>query len=380
MKIGIDIRALDAPFRTGVGEYIVDLLEAVFKQPPRHDYYLFSNAFHPRPLPFLRQANVHMVQTRYPNKLLTAATAIFQTPKIDRLITRKTGIKLDIFFSPNLNVTALSKDVKHVLMIHDLSFIFFPNFYTPKQRLWHWLAKLKKQANEAAKITVPSENTKRDVINYLGVAAEKITVLYPGIPTSLTKSDIAPVPVRENYSIPEKFILFVGSVEPRKNILSLITAYEQARKKLIFPYSLIIVGALGKDSQIIRNKIDASPYRSSIQLLGFITANEKKSLYRKAGLVVYASWYEGFGFPMIEAAHAGIPIITSNRSSMPEVAGKAAHLVNPHYPDEITDSLVDILNNPKRASKAVAWGFARARDFSWEKTAAAYLNTIEQIK
>src|SRR3989344_2171810 len=181
LKIGVDIRNLMSPTRNGVGEYTYELLNAVFKIDKENQYYLFYNSHSDvtAHTPLWPQGNIHYIATRWPNKLFNVSIKIFGWPKLDKLISRNG--KLDYFFSPNLNFTALSKDVKHILTIHDLSFKFYPHFFSAKQRLWHWAINPKKQIRQASAVTTLSENTKRDLVNYYQIPPEKIKVVGGGV-------------------------------------------------------------------------------------------------------------------------------------------------------------------------------------------------------
>ena len=397
MNIGIDIRPLMSPVRTGVGEYTFELLNAIFNQDTEHQYFLFYNSQSDvsRYLPSWQQPNVHFVATRYPNKLFNITQLLFQKPKLDRLI-KNTSSSLDIFFSPNPNFTALTKTVKHILTIHDLSFEFFPEFYSTKQRLWHQLINIQKQCASARHILTPSENTKRDLINYYHLSPEKITVIYPGLSKNFQKHladassteqgrDTQSV-LRVKYHLPPHFILSFGTVEPRKNILGVIEAFElfknQTSQNLGLSASdchLVIAGSSGWKNQPIFKRINSSVYKEYIHVLGSIPAKDKAGLYSLADLFVYPSFYEGFGFPVLEAFTAQVPVITSNRSSLPEVAGRGAYLVNPHKPHELTLGMNTILAHQELKNRLIKNGNEQVKYFNWQKAAEEWLEVVKKL-
>lgn len=381
MRIGIDIRGLEHPERTGVGEFTIELLSHIFAQDITNEYYLFSNAFTKPATPAWVQSNVQTITTAIPNKLLTLTSALCNQPQIDRLISRRMNAPLDLFFSPNLNTTSLSTSVKHILMIHDISFIFFPNFFTPKQRLKHFVSKLHRQIARAAAIVVPSHNTKRDCVEHLNIAPEKITVLYPGIPTALTKPDTTPLAtVKTKYHLPDKYILFISTLEPRKNVLNLVRGFEQAANHLPLSYHLVLAGAYGSQTAALKKRIAASPLRSRIQVLGYVDSQDKRALYTGASLLAYPSLYEGFGFPVLEAMSVGTPVLTSNRSSLPEVTNNAAYLINPHFPEEIAEGIERILNNTTFRHDLIQKGTVQSQTFSWQRTATDWLALANHLK
>lgn len=389
MNIGVDLRCLLSPHRTGVGEYAAELLAAIFKLDSDNQYYLFYNSLSGKipPLPQFSKPNVHILATRYPNKLFSASSRILGFPKLDSLIAARFDIpNLDYFFSPHLNFTSLSAGTKHILTIHDLTYDLFPNFLTIKQRWWHNFTSPKKQCQSAHLILTPSENTKRDLINYYQISENKIHVIYPGLSSvsfpRKRESTIAepgfPILVgNDKFNLPNKYILFLGTLEPRKNIAGLINAYESAYSNFKTPHDLVIAGAPGWKNKEVKALVKNSPLREKIHFIGFVEEKDKPALYRGASIFVYPSFYEGFGFPILEAMKNGVPVITSNRSSLPEITSGAAYLVNPHRPNEIADGLTRILNSSALAERFSLLGKAQAEKFSWEKSAREWLSLLQ---
>ncbi len=407
MHIGIDLRALMTPMRTGVGEFAFELLNALFAIDETNDYYLFYNSSGDvsKNIPRWNKPNVHYVSTRWPNKLLNASLFFLKKPVLDKSIIGN----FDVWFSPNLNFTALTPGTKHILTIHDLSFEFFPEFFTPRQRFWHRLVNPKKQCAEADIILTPSENTKRDLVDYYKINADKIKVLYPGTnchfeqqrETSFQSTetprdssfDVGMTEkkdeIKKKYDLPDNFILFLGTIEPRKNIIGLIEAFELAHQTpniqyQISDYHLVIAGAPGWNNQAIYERAAASPLRDHIKFIGFIKPEEKPALYAAASLFVYPSFFEGFGFPVLEAMASGVPVVTSNRTSLPEITGSAAYLVNPNKPHEIAEGIARLLNhnlcNPSHHQRNLCQqknGLEEAKKFNWNQTAHAFLNLLK---
>ncbi len=407
-KIGIDIRCLMSPVRTGVAEYTYELLNAVFKidkpkpgENGQNQYFLFYNSSTDVSIniPIWSQTNVHYVATKWPNKLLNISIKLLNWPKLDKLISRNGH--LDYFFSPNFNFTALSKNIKQILTVHDLSFKFYPQFFSAKQKLWHWAVNPKKQCRQATAILTLSENTKRDLVNYYQISPEKIKSA-PGALSTIfnchsekseeSLSNLSPdrdpssakaslgmtnVDIRKKYSLPEKFILFLGTVEPRKNIIGLIEAFELAYSSLPYHYTLVIAGSgRGWKNKSIYARALASPLRNQIEFLGYVEAEDKPALYSTAELFVYPSIYEGFGFPVLEAMACGTAVITSNRSSLPEITDSAAYLVNPNRPAEIADAMKKLIGDEKLKKYFIDKGLEQVKKFSWEPTAKEWLNLI----
>jgi glycosyltransferase involved in cell wall biosynthesis len=377
LKIGIDIRNLMSPTRNGVGEYTYELLNAIFKIDKENQYYLFYNSHTDvtAHTPLWPQNNIHYVATRWPNKVFNGFIKIFGWPKLDKLVSRHG--KLDYFFSPNLNFTALSKDIKNILTIHDLSFKFFPQFFSVKQKLWHWAVSPKKQCERANAILVLSQNTKRDLVDYYKIPQEKIKIVPGAISTTFNSPATDKEKIKQKYNLPNRFILCLGAVEPRKNIIGLIDAFEKIYHQLPASYSLVIAGSGHgwKNKQIYARAL-ASPLRDKIEFIGYVDAEDKPGLYSLAELFVYPSFYEGFGFPVLEAMAMGVPVITSNRSSLPEITDQATYLVSPNHPTEIAQAMIKMLTNEKLREYFKKLGLEQVKKFSWDTAAKEFLSLI----
>ncbi len=377
LNLGIDISPLTTSTRTGVGEYTYGLLNALFNIDRNNQYFLFYNAFVDveKYVPDWKRENIHFVQTRWPNKLFHSSIQFLGWPKIDRLIEKKKKIKLDYFFSPNIGFQKISKETKHLLTVHDLSFEIFPDCFSRKMQLWHNFLSPKKQCQLAGQIFVPSKNTKRDIHEMYEIPEEKITVVYPGISKVYTNeiTDTQKQEVRTKYNLPVKYILFLGTIEPRKNIEAVLQGFEQFQKKHGNDYHLVIAGAGGWKNRKIMKAIEKN---KSAAYIGYVEPLDKPALYAMASVFVYPSLYEGFGFPVLEAMACGIPVITSSRSSLPEIADNAAYYVNPSYPSEIAEGLDRILGPTELHNFFVQKGKMQAGKFSWDKTAEQFLNFL----
>ena len=360
--------------RTGVGEYTYELLDVLFEIDKENNYILFYNSWKDVSdiIPKWNQKNVHYIITRWPNKLFSFFTWL-RVIKLDHLIERRfvkgnskfITTRLDYFFSPNLNFTCLSKKIKHIITIHDLSFEFFKKCYSWKRRLWHRILNPSKQCRRANIVLVPSENTKLDVGEIYNISKEKIKVIIPGLSNEFLNIRYKKVnedDVRKKYSLPQKYILFLGTIEPRKNIIGVIEAYKKVYGQKFGACGLVIAGARGWKYDNIINDIDKTP---GAQYVGYVDAEDKPALYSLAETFVYPSLYEGFGFPVLEALVCGTPVITSNRSSLPEVVGDYAYLVNPYNIHEIEKGL-QFFQNKKQT-------YIDLESFNWRVSAQNFL-------
>lgn len=368
-----------SPHRTGVGEYTYELLNALFSFDRKNEYFLFYNSYTDvsQYIPKWQYDNVQYDATHWPNKIFNTSIKLFQKPFFDTIkdqkIKRSKGF--DYWFSSNLNFTALSPHVKHILTIHDLSFEFFPDCFSLKQRAWHQLVKPKEQCRRADIILTPSENTKRDVVEYYGVPEEKVRVIYPGLGRQFTVHSSQFIGgIKEKYHLPEKFILFLGTIEPRKNIEGIIEAFKNASELRTMNYELIIAGSLGWKYRHVMKLIERTP---GVLYIGYIDESDKPALYQLADVFVYPSLYEGFGFPVLEAMAAGTSIITSNRASLVEVAGDAGFLVNPYNISEIAEGMELLTADEKLRRTFIERGKKQAEKFSWKKSAEEFLYVLQ---
>ena len=371
MRIGVDCRPLMEQHRTGVGEYTYQLIQALQSLSAPHEYIFFSSGIRKR------GATSSSVHVAVPNKLVSAATFFFNRPYLDRIVEKKKG-RLDAFFSPNLNFTSVSPKCRYALMIHDLSFELQPKWYTKKQRLWHRAVRPRTQCQRADAIIVPSENTKRDVAHVYGVDSEKIHVIYPGVfQEDFEKQKKTFEDVRKKYNLPEHFFLYLGTIEPRKNVDGIIKAFNLFKKQHPdHPAHLVLAGGWGWGSTLVRRLIDETP---SVQYIGYVDAADKPSLYQLADVFVYPSFYEGFGLPVVEAMAYGVPVVASNRSSLPEVTQGKAALVNPYDVGEVADALQWVTKNPEIAQKIAEEAKQTAQNYQWQKTAQAFLSLMSHI-
>ncbi len=376
MRIGIDIRCLMNPPYSGVSEYTLRLIEALGRIGPRHHYFLFYNSFGRVKIPVRESDNVTIVGCKIPNKLLNASFKILGRPSIQGIIRRE----LDLFFIPNLNFFPTMRRCKTVLAIHDLSYEFFPEFYNWKRRLWHRAVNPYGLIQRADKVIAVSEHTRNDIVDFYGFSGDNIEVIHSGIRQSLRRvSDESVLErARREYGLPRRFILFLGTLEPRKNIVGLMEAYERMIEKYFrgkADYDLVLAGGKGWLYQSILEKIKTSPLQEHIHWIGYVKDEDKSALYSAAALFVYPSFYEGFGFPVLEALACRTPAVTSYGSSLGEIASPYAILTDPYNIDEMAYGMYEGLGKRITDEDAAA---IRER-FSWEKTARQTLAVFENI-
>jgi glycosyltransferase involved in cell wall biosynthesis len=404
MNIGIDIRILAKGTRTGVENYALNLLSCLLKKDKSIKYKLFCNGFKkPRiDYPWSKLSNVKIKTLRIPNRIFDLFLRFLKFPKIDTIVG---GV--DIFLSPHFLLLPVKKKTKTIVVFHDLSFVRFPEFFSFPKLLWHKFIYPKNQAKKADLIVAVSESTKDDLIDLYGVPREKVNVIYPAVGEEfkpIEKNDSGLQRVREKYNLPQSFILFFGTIEPRKNITALIEAFEKIKKQEINPplevrwdgfegtvksekrnsfnfqdLKLVIAGNKGWLYGDIFEKIEESPYRKDIIVTGFIEEGDRPYLYNLAEMFVYPSFFEGFGFPPLEAMACGIPTAVSNKSSLPEVVGDGAIMFDPQNIDEIGFAIKEMFENKGLREILIERGLKRAKFFDWDKTAEKFLNLFGKL-
>jgi glycosyltransferase involved in cell wall biosynthesis len=373
MRIGIDLRCLAEGKRTGVDEYTRKTLVWLFENNQEDEFFLFFNAWKKEVPDFAwatRYPHVSVKVFRFPNKLLNLSLWYLRYPHLDTLLG---GV--EVYFVPNINFVAVSRGTRLVVTAHDLSFEYFPEAFSWKQRFWHYMIDFRGLLRRADAIVAVSHSTKADLEAVYNISPEKITVVHSGIDREFypqSRNSTETVAVKEKYALPYTFILSLGTFEPRKNTLATLRAFEAFHA--VFPRvardtHLVLAGAYGWKSEELRQAVIHSPVRKYIHPIGYVAPEDKAALYTLASVFVYPSFYEGFGFPPLEALACGTPVITSHSSSLPEVVGDAALLIDPYRPDQITEGLAALLSNSEYRSIYVEKGKVQAARFHWNQTA-----------
>jgi len=284
---------------------------------------------------------------------------------------------LDVWHSPTPYLP-LSYNEPSVITVHNLSIFKFPKLFPPGQFLNIKIV-TPNAIKMSKKIIAVSQSIKQDLIKIFKIPTNKIEVIYNGINKKLfqepLKSEIEKI--KNQYKIKENYILFLGTLEPRKNIKTLIEAFELFQKNSTTKYQLVIAGKEGWEAEKIHQKALHSHYKNEIIFTGYINPENLNALFSKAKAFVFPSLHEGFGTPVLEAMAKKIPIITSNVESLPEITAGSVILINPHKKEEISEALELILNNKELKIELTEKGFKRAKEFCWEKCAKETLKVYK---
>lgn len=360
MRIAIDARCLMARPYSGVGWYAANMIAALAASDPAGDYRLLARDIYVSNLPPLSQKNISITTYRWPNNLLNLAELLTRRPNLDRLAG---GV--DALWLPNINFAAWSPDVRTVLTIHDISFVLFPEFFSTKMRWWHAAAQVRRLVERSAHIVADSESTKRDIVDYFRRPPGDVTVIYPGINQAQLSAPVSPdtvLHVRQKYQLPERFFLYMGTIEPRKNIESICEAY----RYMTIETPTVVAGSPGWKSRQLMREIRA---HARIHHIGYIDEVDKATLYQLATGLVYPSYYEGFGLPLAEAMAAGCPVIAGANSSQIEVVGTAGILVDPRSVGDVAQAMRLLETDADLRAQLRLAGRDRAARFRWDVAA-----------
>lgn len=376
MVIGIDIRFLAEGKRTGVEEYALNLLHHLFRLYPDQVFKLFANFRHGSTAVLNELGaypNVTVFRFRHPNKILNLSFKFGHRPFIDQMMGG-----CDVFFYPNIIFGAVSPACPVVTTFHDLSFKYHPEFLSFKKKAWHYLVNPRFCARRSSLIIAVSQFTKDDLVAQYHLPPGVIRV----VPSGINLPDASLVAqakiVKNKYHLPDQFILFFGTTEPRKNVIGVIKAFEKCCVCGKIKTPLVIAGSAGWLENDWRQAVEDSLVSGSIRRIGFVEQSDKLALFSLADLLVFPSFYEGFGFPPLEAMSVGTPVITSALSSLPEVVADAALLIDPYNPAEIAAAIVKIQTDPMLRTTLIRRGWQRVQKFSWDKTAQGTFEVLAE--
>ncbi|MFA5854573.1 MAG: glycosyltransferase family 1 protein [Patescibacteria group bacterium] len=377
-RILVDARSLLDKNGGGVFEYSRRLIEAL-KSSGRYSLETWANAAMPNRRQRTFSASGIDTFTRYPNKLLNASMRLFGAPRIESFA----AVPPKACWMPNAHFIALSPATPLALTIHDLTFETYPEFFSLKQRLWHRAVAPRKLAERAEVVLAVSETTKRDAIERWGLSPERIVVTHEGVASEFfdvpSQNELARL--REKYCLPERFILHVGALEPRKNHLGLLEAFHQLRPQERYAgLGLVLAGPPGWNNAAILQAIRRSPYRDDIRLLGYVSDADRRCLYRLASVFAFPSFYEGFGLPPLEAMASGTPVVASHAGSLSELIETSGLLTDPYRPTEIASAISAVLDSPALAERYAAKGRERAKHFSWNACAVKTEEAFSRLR
>lgn len=369
MIIGFDASRAFSLNRTGTENYSYQLLKALSQIDTINRYLVYL-----RPGCKLPQknwpANFQFRVINYPRLWTQLGLAL-----------RTFTDELDVLFVPAHTLPIIRNPyLKTVVTVHDLGSEYLPKMHQFKQRLYLGLMQ-RMQLKTAAKIIAVSQATKKDLVEKIGIEAKKIKVIYEGYNTELFKmvnSDILVNTLRQYGLESMQYFLFVGTIQPRKNLERLTLAFNYLINQTASADKLVIVGSKGWLSDEIYRLPERLGIKERVRFLGYVPDRDMPALYSGAIALAYPSLFEGFGLPILEAQACGCPVLTSNVSSMPEVAGQSAVLVDPYNIDDIVRGMGKIVSKGQRG-KIIKQGAENIKRFSWEKCASQTLKVFGDL-
>ena len=354
--IGYDATPLEAVQWSGVGQYTAQLLAALIARGDQRRYALLAG----------RRLNGHVPPGTLGQigPLLPNRSAWMQIV-LPRILAR---LRPAVCHFTN-SIAPLFSPCPYVVTLHDMSLFLYAHTH-PTKSLLVARSIIPSAAHRAQAIITVSHSARRDIIAVLKVPPEKVHVVYEAArPEYQVMPDTVVIEgVRRKYDLHAPFVLYVGTIEPRKNLGRLIQAFAQMRRRGRREH-LLLVGQLGWKYGAMLRQIEALGLTDSVRLLGYVPDADLPALYNMARVFIFPSLYEGFGLPVVESMACGTPVITSNRSSLAEVGGNASLLVDPTRPEDMTDGLLRVLTDADLHDHLRAAGLARAAQFSWTRAA-----------
>jgi glycosyltransferase involved in cell wall biosynthesis len=356
VRIGIDARKLHD---FGIGTYIRNLLRQLARLDRNTEFVVLCRPEDREGLASLGE-NFRPVAETAANYSVTEQVAI-------PLAVRREGVTL--FHAPHYVLPPLIR-CRSVVTIHDCIHLMFPQYLPNKLALAYARTSIGMAARRATRVMTVSESSKRDILRYVDTEPDKIDVIYNAYDERFgvepREEDV--VRVRERFPLHDEFVLYAGNVKPHKNVERLIQAFDLVRKRGLDHLKLVIIGDEVSKYAALRRAVHKHQLHKYVRFLGYLPEETLAVMYRLAGVFVFPSLYEGFGLPPLEAMASGTPVVTSNVSSLPEVAGDAAILVDPYEPAAIADGIATVLTDETIRRSLRAKGIERARQFSWESS------------
>lgn len=366
MNVGIDAsRIALTNERTGTENYTLNLISAIKKLDQDNKYTLYFNKL---PQYFeIGQKNIvtrYIPLTRFWTQARLALECLINPP--------------EILFVPAHTIPVIRwPKVKTIVTIHDLGAEFLAEHHQFPHKLYlNWSTKY--VAKHATHIIAVSESTKKDLMKQFKVSSKRITVVHEAVNTDLffPREKFEVENVKKEFGLTKPYLLFVGTIQPRKNLLSLIEAFSKIKNTNL---DLVLVGKPGWLYEDIYQAPKKFGVEQQVKFLGYVAEEKLPALYSGAEIFVYPSLYEGFGLPLLEAMACGLSVLTSNTTSMPEVSGGKAVLVNPKKVDEIANGIFQLLKNPTKRANMRESGINWVQNFTWEKTASETIAVFEKV-
>lgn len=372
MRVAVDLTAL-LPRPAGVDTYLMGLVSALAELDHDNEYLLFVNA-------------EDRVQLSVPANF--RVLALSRRPRLTRLVFQQIvqppllrWFRVDVLHSPTFIMPIWRAGRRHLLTIHDMSSFILPHLHPPSRRgrMYEWA--LARSIRRADLVSVPSASVKQDILALVpDVSAEKVRVIRSGVSARFApRSPREIAPVVERLGLRDPYLLYVGTIDPRKNLVSLLESYRAIVTSGDIPEHLVLAGQLGWNVEALRDQLRRPELRDRVHLLGYVSPEDLPALYAGARLFVYPSLLEGFGFPPLEAMASGVPVVASSSSSLADNLTGAAELVEATDVGGLRAAIERLLHDEPRRAELIARGMKRAAEFRWDRFGRETLDCYREL-
>jgi glycosyltransferase involved in cell wall biosynthesis len=373
MVIAVNTRFLIKDKLEGIGWFTYESLKRIVEKNSQHQFHFLFDRPYDSSFVFGKNVTPHVIPPPARHPLLWYLWFEYSVP------SRLKKIHPDIFLSTD-GYASLSTDVPQVIVIHDLAFEHYPGHIDLITRAYYKYY-VPKFARKAARIATVSEFSKQDIVKRYNVDANKIDVVYNGAHEAFKPLDANEIAlIRKRYSGNAPYFIYAGAVQPRKNVDNLFKAFDRFKSENNLPHKLVIVGRFAWKTGPVREAYNDLVHKDQVVFTGHLGRAELAQLIGAANALVYVSLFEGFGIPIVEAFQCRVPVITSHVSSMPEVAGDGALLVNPNDVNEISSAMKRIATDIQLRNDLVEAGQRQLQKFSWELTAEKLWQSVLKAK
>ena len=358
-RIGIDARKLT---HFGIGTYIRNLLEGIARRPESlaYRFRVYVPGADVGALPEL-PSHFEVVPEDSPG---------YSIAELTRFAWRLMRDRLDLFHATHYVIPPLAR-ARAIVTIHDIIHVLYPQFLPSRAAQLYARVMIGRALRRADRIITVSYNSKRDLVDYFGIAPARIDVVYNGVAASF--NDHVPRAERDRvavkYGLPRPYLLFLGGEKPHKNVRNVLRGFAEARRERALPHALVLAGPMPKNRSRVEALIGGLELQSRVIRTGIVPEEDLPGLFAGADAFLYPTLYEGFGLPVVEAMACGVPVLTSSTSALQEIAGGYAYLVDPMDVEAIGRGIADLATDPARRAELVELGKRRAADFSWDRAA-----------
>lgn len=371
MRIAVNTRFLLNDYMEGYGYFIHETFRIITAAHPEHEFiFIFDRPYDQR---FIFGPNVQGVVAGPPARH-PLLWKLWYDIKIPALLRK---YKADVFVSCD-GFCSLGTKVPQCLVVHDLAFLHYPSFI-PKSHLLYYKRYTPKMLAKAKAIATVSSFSKNDIIQQYGISADKIDIVYSAAKEIFSPlSDEEKLATKAKYTEGKEYFIYAGAIHPRKNLMNLLKAFSQFKKRQQSSMKLVLAGRLAWKYESFAQSLKTYKYRSDVILTGYVAEVELQKLMGAAYALVYPSLFEGFGVPVLEAIRCDVPVITSPFSSMQEIAKDAAIYAEPEDPADIADKMMLLYKDEKRRTALIQNGKTVCKEYTWNETAHRLWQCIEK--